>query len=385
MNLIKSTITVFASLVFSLLIVETILRVTGSIPPLKYQKQIFQEHEDLGWIFKPGSHALYDPFQRVVSIDIGSNGFRNTSNDHSITANHHNKKVLIIGDSVTAGIQVSSGETFSDRITNSKNGLFALNYGVNGYSTDQALIVLEEHLDRVQPDLVIYSFVLNDPEGNGTDRIRIDDKTYGKPSFDKDLNFKPKPFSVIFTASPITLKVKDFLRLHSRIYNLLSITKNSFQNAKLENEALARKMCAPFTLNRFSNSDVYKDQWDLTKKLILRMKELSKGIGSEFILFNTPHPVFADKNVRGVVSDCFDTIDQSIDSVSNRFASFASKWDVDIIDFLPAEADKFADVNDCKLVFALDDGRILDGHLTECGHRFAAKVIEKGVQELYGW
>ncbi len=385
MSWIKAVLTIVASLVFSLLLVEALLRFTGAIPPLKYQKQIFQEHKDLGWLFKPGSHALYDPYQRVVSVNIAQNGFRQGIKDAPKNTSLENKRVLIIGDSVTAGLQVSSGETFSDILTSNENGLYAYNYGVNGYSTDQALMVLEENIDRIQPDLVVYAFVLNDPDGNAIDRIKIDDKIYGKPSFDDKLNFKPKPFSVISSSSSTTLKIKDFLRLHSRIFNLISIVKNNVLNLDKKNESLARRMCAAYSLDRFSTSKIHSDKWDMTTKLISQMKEVSEDSGSKFALFNTPHPVFADNNVRKTVLNCFTTNDQSINSVSEWLESIAKIGDIDIIDFSTIEADKFGEKNDCKLVFALDDGRILDGHLTECGHRFAAQVIEDELKHLYGW
>jgi hypothetical protein len=77
------------------------------------------------------------------------------------------KRILLLGDSVTFGWGVSDGEPFADQMepllksTTGRNWE-VINAGVNGYNTQQEDACLRLEGVRYQPDIVILTFVEND-------------------------------------------------------------------------------------------------------------------------------------------------------------------------------------------------------------------------------
>ena len=77
------------------------------------------------------------------------------------------KRILILGDSVTFGWGVSQGETFSDRmepLLQQQTGTRwqVINAGVNGYNTEQEATYLRIEGMRYSPDFVLLIYVSND-------------------------------------------------------------------------------------------------------------------------------------------------------------------------------------------------------------------------------
>ena len=77
------------------------------------------------------------------------------------------KRILVLGDSVTFGWGVSQGETFSDRMESLLRGRTGdqwqvINAGVNGYNTEQEATYLRVEGMRYSPDYVLLIYVSND-------------------------------------------------------------------------------------------------------------------------------------------------------------------------------------------------------------------------------
>ena len=82
-------------------------------------------------------------------------------------------RVVVIGDSVTYGLHLTQQQAFPKRLEFLLNqyapagspAYEVLNFGVNGYNTTQSVEALRVRGMSFQPDLVIYAYVLNDPQG----------------------------------------------------------------------------------------------------------------------------------------------------------------------------------------------------------------------------
>lgn len=79
------------------------------------------------------------------------------------------KRILMLGDSVTFGWGVSQGETFSDQmeaLLREQTGVQwqVINAGVNGYNTEQEASYLRRDGMRFSPDFVLLIYVSNDVE-----------------------------------------------------------------------------------------------------------------------------------------------------------------------------------------------------------------------------
>ena len=74
-------------------------------------------------------------------------------------------RVLLIGDSMTAGLEVDKGATFeatSERLLGARRSTEVVNAGVRGYNLDNIVGYLDAEGLKLQPDLVVYVFTDND-------------------------------------------------------------------------------------------------------------------------------------------------------------------------------------------------------------------------------
>ena len=75
-------------------------------------------------------------------------------------------RVVVLGDSIAFGLDVSDDETFTHLLDARDNGIEAANLAVQGYGPDQELIVLLDKGLRLDPDVVVLAFCLgNDLRG----------------------------------------------------------------------------------------------------------------------------------------------------------------------------------------------------------------------------
>ena len=78
-------------------------------------------------------------------------------------------RIIVIGDSVAGGegiddIQLTFPKLLERKLnSNSKRKIEVLNMAVTGYSTSQELVLLEKTALAYKPDLVLWSYCLNDP------------------------------------------------------------------------------------------------------------------------------------------------------------------------------------------------------------------------------
>jgi lysophospholipase L1-like esterase len=112
---------------------------------------------------EPDSELLY----RYVPGRCGFNARGYRDGEHALAKPPGVFRFVVIGDSVAAGDGVEIGERF-DRVLEARlhrSGIRAeaVNLARTGYSTSQELIVLEREGFAYHPDLVIWSYVLNDP------------------------------------------------------------------------------------------------------------------------------------------------------------------------------------------------------------------------------
>ena len=156
------------SLVLSILLLEVALRVINPwgmdfFHWLPYHMQGMVRDPELGYRH-PAS----------VSYSLGKN--RVTLNSHGLRGREipyekpaGEKRVLLLGDSVTFGWGVGDGETFADAMgpllaSATGRAWEVINAGVNGYNTQQEEAYLRTEGIRFDPDLVILTYVSNDTD-----------------------------------------------------------------------------------------------------------------------------------------------------------------------------------------------------------------------------
>jgi len=139
---------------------------------------------NLGWINKPNTETYYRNdfigFNSRVTFD--KYGIRNNDNPDM---KNIEKKILVLGDSTTAALEVDNNKTYVALLEkffqNDSYNFKFYNAGVRGYGTVQSFLNLKRLYNIIQPDYIIYMFCGNDFEENRT--IKKGERLYGKPVY----------------------------------------------------------------------------------------------------------------------------------------------------------------------------------------------------------
>jgi len=94
---------------------------------------------------------------RTVENRYFTGGFKRWGNLNSSKA-----KVLILGDSLTEMVQVSNGEEWYAYLEKEFDNVEWFVYGAGGYSSVQEYLVLNDYIDQIKPNLVLWQFASND-------------------------------------------------------------------------------------------------------------------------------------------------------------------------------------------------------------------------------
>jgi lysophospholipase L1-like esterase len=77
-------------------------------------------------------------------------------------------KVLFLGDSFTQAVEVSDDQTYYAEVGKSL-GIEVFALGARGYSSLQEYLILEQVIDQIEPDLIVWQFCFNDYMANSYD------------------------------------------------------------------------------------------------------------------------------------------------------------------------------------------------------------------------
>jgi hypothetical protein len=283
-----------------------------------------QYDQRLGWSTIPNSEGRFSypiaGFNGYVKFD--ENGIR--INDNNI--DYEGGSILIIGDSVTAGLEVDNGKTFSavlERLFFDNGCKYRIyNAGVRGYGTDQSYLNQKRLLEVVKPTYVIYMFNGTDIMDNKT--IKQSNRKYGKPLFvfsDGELmsiNSPVKEYKRSYYAfveydtegyritegymSGTLRTIMDFIKNNLAVYLPLKVLYNKFRISPTV--ALAK-------------TPLYQD-YELMEQLLIRMK----GLGPELYLTAFPYAgeeVYINEFIR--ISNRLDI------TYLNLFPYFTEPWE----------------------------------------------------------
>lgn len=113
-------------------------------------------------------------------------GFRSDT-DFKIQKENNVKRVMIFGDSFTAGDGVENSKRYSDLLKAKVSDIEVLNFGLSHSGTDQQYLIFREIAKEMKPDLIIISPLLENIRRNMKSELL-------NQTQDGDFFFRPKPY-----------------------------------------------------------------------------------------------------------------------------------------------------------------------------------------------
>ncbi|MDT7043575.1 hypothetical protein [Candidatus Nitronereus thalassa] len=158
-------------------------------PGHSYEDILWEYDSLLGWKKTADLEVEFIRKKKRMRTQVKTNSLGLRDDEYTFQKPHGTGRILLLGDSVTVGLEVEKEEVIDTRLESrlSSEGQFeVINGGTRGYGTDQSYLFMKETGLRFQPDIVIYIFVPNDPENNVT--IHKPNRTFGKSYFRLDHN-----------------------------------------------------------------------------------------------------------------------------------------------------------------------------------------------------
>jgi len=116
-------------------------------------RNLFQYHPKIGYTFIPGLKARIEHEDGGYLVKTNNAGFR-CNND--VTVKKSKKiRIIVFGDSYTAGDGVSNKFRFSDLIEQKLEDTEVLNFGLSGTGTDQQYLAWQEFAKSIEYDLLV--------------------------------------------------------------------------------------------------------------------------------------------------------------------------------------------------------------------------------------
>ncbi len=117
-------------------------------------RQLLQYHPKIGHTFIPGIKARVPHESGGYLVRVNAHGFRCDYEFEPIKPDCK-FRILLFGDSFTAGNGVSNGERYGDLIEKSIPNLEVFNFGLPGIGTDQQFIAYQEFSGHIEHDLLM--------------------------------------------------------------------------------------------------------------------------------------------------------------------------------------------------------------------------------------
>ncbi len=171
----KRVLAPLASVVVSgfaaVLVFELMLRAIGYSAPIWYRSD-----PQLGWTLRPHANGWFTREGRAY-VRVNAAGLRDR--DHPIEKPNEVYRIVVLGDSYAEAMQVDAQDAFwavlEAKLTQcafqSGMRVEVINFGVSGFGTAQAYLMLQSKAIRYQPDLVLLAFTSGNDVRNNSKRL----------------------------------------------------------------------------------------------------------------------------------------------------------------------------------------------------------------------
>ena len=250
-------------------------------------RDVIQFSPLLGHFHRPLSEGRYYPRRgrEGHEVKVNSRGFTDEERD----IEKSRPRVLLIGDSTTEAWEVDPPKRPHVVLEELLGGKYeVLNCGVRAYGTDQCLILLERIAMAFDPDIVVYTFCINDIRDNGKD--------YAKPWFEIDEQDTTRLIERGYPIAKVSAggdRTSGRLWKYSLVYRTfgLAVSKFGKRFRGAENGGGVFPLEDHYELTPYKT--VYDEnesaRWAITRRLVRRMRESSNASGAEFLVVECLH------------------------------------------------------------------------------------------------
>ena len=120
-------------------------------------RQLFQYHPVIGYQFIPGLKVRVPHESGGYLVQCNAQGFR-ASQNFEVPGNKDGLRILIFGDSFTAGDGVSNKYRYSDLLSLRLDvPVEVYNFGLSETGTDQQYLIYQEFAREIEADLIVVS------------------------------------------------------------------------------------------------------------------------------------------------------------------------------------------------------------------------------------
>lgn len=322
-------------------------------------RDLFEYHPVIGYRFIPQLKARVRHEGGGYLVRTNSLGFRQSAELSSARLNGH-KRVLVFGDSYTAGDGVSNNYRYTDLIERSLDNVEIVNFGLPGSGTDQQYLSYLEYAKDVQADLLVIAPMVENIVRNPVSHRLTMNSTNGKlvrrakPYYeltDGELMLKhsPVPKAVLEVAE----EVKDDSKSPGFLQRVTATADERFPGFKAWTQRV-RGITWPPEYN--SEQD---PAWQLMREIIVQWTHQSN-----IPVALCPIPTFA--HIQGGIT---------ADPYLKRFAEVARATNATLINPLPHFLSlPYAQRNSCRF--------LNDEHPNKRGHEILANSIGAEIKKI---
>jgi hypothetical protein len=231
-DIISGALTFIVFLIVGIVLLETVFRIARI-----GEGESLEPSQTLGCVHMPGKMVTFR-LEGYSHENLSSQRMRDV--EHAIVKPAQVKRIAVLGDSTTEGLQVSMDETYTNQLQNRLNAnavgnkksdrFEVLNFGCASYSTAQERLLYQQQVRQFKPDtvVVLYNF------GDSAENIFVPqsaDHVTPRPYFylekrvgsDTSLNLVEDDSVLKMNADVLQPNpIVDYIRRESRIFGVLS-------------------------------------------------------------------------------------------------------------------------------------------------------------------
>jgi lysophospholipase L1-like esterase len=279
---------VLGSVILALAVLEVGLRLTHYGEDNLIHLEKFVEYDPgLGWRHKQNFSSEFVHDETHTTLQFNANGWRGPVRSYSKPPNV--TRIVVLGGSFVDGYSVQTQDRLTEVMETNLGPKFeVINFGVVGYGTDQALLLLEQEGLKYQPDLIVLAFSYNDVWRNGSRYFANTNRRVQKPVFVADGSG-----NVTLTNVPVPPPLPT-VQEQWKVYSLVrTVVKGS---PLLHLMAMKAGMAdatgfvwgEEFPVYRRTENPAFAQSWTITQDLLRKMKQEAQQRGVGFVVFYVP-------------------------------------------------------------------------------------------------